>query len=256
MALTANLASVHFGDYEAKREELTRNFFEPKLEKMGLSEDQINSQNLDDLNRSLEKIDSAIAHPEGFGTPRYKIFPSITDAMVYGSGENEIQLNIIPILLERKSLILTRISTLAGEKRSEGLTGLIATVGDPELRARIEKEVSGFADQSKLLSEQGNALAQAQAEQISQRDEALSKLRAELFERKLRAWTGFFARESMATYIGALLLLILTIVQIVLIFFPGTAKNEVINNAFLIILGYFFGQSVSRSSSGGPNDPR
>jgi hypothetical protein len=92
-------------------------------------------------------------------------------------------------------------------------------------------------------------IASAIPRNIQPRDEALGKLNAELFERRLRAWTGFFARESMATYVGALLLVVLTLVQVTSMFLGNSYKSEIINNAFLLILGYFFGQSAGRTAT-------
>lgn len=54
----------------------------------------------------------------------------------------------------------------------------------------------------------------------------------------------------MATYVGAFLLVVLTFVQVVAMFSPTTHNSEIINNAFLLILGYFFGQSVGRPPVG------
>ena len=129
-------------------------------------------------------------------------------------------------LLERKALILSRIKSLVGEKRVENLKDLVATVADPSLRDKIENEMSELAKQASLLAEQEAALSQAQSEQIAKRDDALSKLRAELFERRLRAWTGFLAKESMATYIGAFLLVVVTFVQIVALFLGSNFRQR------------------------------
>jgi uncharacterized membrane protein len=48
----------------------------------------------------------------------------------------------------------------------------------------------------------------------------------------------------MATLIGAVLLVVLTVV-LVIAMFTRTTVPELISNAFLIILGYFFGQASS-----------
>jgi hypothetical protein len=60
----------------------------------------------------------------------------------------------------------------------------------------------------------------------------------------------------MATYVGAFLLIILTIVQVAAMFSETLHTSEIINNAFLLLLGYFFGQSVARTPTGqaGPKD--
>jgi hypothetical protein len=139
-----------------------------------------------------------------------------------------MEIGILPLLLERKSLILSRTKSLVGERRIESLNDLVATVADPELRAKIESELSVIAAQSRRLAEQESTVAQAQSEQIAKREEALAKAKAEadLLERRLRAWTGFFAKESMATYVGAFLLIVLTFVQVAAMFLGGAYKSK------------------------------
>jgi hypothetical protein len=191
-----------FSDLEAKRESFIRANFEPQLERLGLSVGQIEKQSLDELNQSLIKVNDAISHPDNFGTLKLK-FDARGNFLLTPSAEAHLEIGVLPLLLERKSLILSRIKSLVGERRIESLNDLVATVADSELRSKIENELSLIAEQSRSLADQESAVAQAQAEQIAKRDEALAKLRAELFERRLRAWTGFLARESMATYVGA-----------------------------------------------------
>jgi uncharacterized membrane protein YoaK (UPF0700 family) len=71
---------------------------------------------------------------------------------------------------------------------------------------------------------------------------------AEINERRYRIIKSFLARESVATIIGAILLFCLTIVLIVAAFMH-TALPEIINNAFLLILGYFFGRETNRANN-------
>jgi hypothetical protein len=236
-----------FENIEARRDEIVRTSFEPQLERLGLSVEQIETQNLDELNESLAKVNDAISHPENFGTLKL-MFTGQASVILTARQEAHIEIGILPLLLERKSLILNRIKSLVGERRITSLHDLVTTVPDPELRAKIESELSLIAEQSRRLAEQESAVAQSQAEQITKRDEAVATLRAELFERRLRAWTGFFARESMATYVGAFLLIVLTFVQVAAMFLGATYKSEIISNAFLLLLGYFFGQSVARTA--------
>lgn len=87
--------------------------------------------------------------------------------------EAHMEVNIVPLLLERKSLILARIRSLIGDKRVESLTDLVGTVADPDLRAKIEHEVSVLAEHSKRLAEQESTVAQAQSEQIAKRTRQL-----------------------------------------------------------------------------------
>jgi len=246
--MSAGAPASSFSDFEARREEIVRQNFEPQLARLGLSVEQIERQGLDELNQSLIKVNDAISHPDSFGTLKLMFSADAGVLMTTARQEAHMEIGILPLLLERKSLILSRIKNLVGEQRIESLKDLVGTVADPQLRDKIESELSVLAEQSRRLAEQESAVAQAQAAQIASRDEALAKLRAELFERRLRAWTGFFAKESMATYVGAFLLIVLTFVQVVAMFLGASYKSEIISNAFLLLLGYFFGQSVARAA--------
>jgi hypothetical protein len=234
-----------FSDFEAKRDEFVRRYFEPQLARLGLSVEQIEGQDLDQLNESLIRVDDAIANPESFGTLKLRVLADANILLATAQQEAHMEIGILPLLFERKSLMLSRIKKLVGERKIDSLKDLVATVADPQLRTRIESEVSTLAEQSRQLAEQESAVAHAQAEQIAKRDKVLAKLRAELFERRLRAWTGFFAKESMATYVGAFLLIVLTFVQVAAMFAGSAYKSEIVNNAFLLLMGYFFGQSVA-----------
>jgi hypothetical protein len=52
----------------------------------------------------------------------------------------------------------------------------------------------------------------------------------------------------MATYVGAFLLIVLTFAEIVAMFLGETYKSEIVTNAFLLVLGYFFGQTGTRAA--------
>ena len=62
-------------------------------------------------------------------------------------------------------------------------------------------------------------------------------------------WRSFLERESVATIVGAILLVTLT-VTLVTAMFIGTAASDVVSSSFLLILGYFFGQTASRGTIG------
>src|SRR6516162_1331393 len=185
-------ASDVFSDSEAKREAIVHAHFEPQLAQLGLSEDQIEKQDLDELHQSLAKVNDAISHAESFGTLKFKLTANAGLVLTAARQDAHIESTILPLLLERKSLILKRIKSLVGEQKVTTLNDLVASVADPELRAKIETELSAVAEQSRRLAEQESAVAKTQSEEISKRDQALATLRIELFERRLRALTGFF----------------------------------------------------------------
>ena len=70
----------------------------------------------------------------------------------------------------------------------------------------------------------------------------------ELWERRSKVLRSFLERESAATIIGAILLIVITLAHIASLAF-GLSIPETLNSAFLLILGYFFGQSSNQNSS-------
>ena len=69
---------------------------------------------------------------------------------------------------------------------------------------------------------------------------------ADARERRFQAWRAFLERESIAAIVGAFLLVVLAGALIVAMF-ANVPIADIISNAFLLILGYFFGQSVSQA---------
>jgi hypothetical protein len=232
-------------DVEGQGEELIREYFDRKLRPLGLAEDQIEAQSPDELHKSLAEVDNAISRPELFGKLKLQISPSGELIAVTKRKDAHIEIGILPLLLERKSLILSRTRTLIGKQKVSKLKELLGSIADPQLRANLESEVSSFEDQSANLTEQENKVSRAQAEQ------ALAKRSVKLLERKLRAWTDFFNKESVAIYVGAFLVVILTFVQVAAMF--ANYHSETINSAFLLLLGYFFSQGVALATSGQRN---
>ncbi len=189
-------------DLEVAKADERAKRLEVELAKLGLNQQAIDYYDLDQLKAALERINNAIAHPEQFGA---------------------LMSEIKPLLTQRKGLISNRIRNLEGDKQIEGLKGLVASVTDPALRSNIERELEELRQHSRQAADRDRDIAREQAEQIAARDATVARLRTEILERRLRAWTGFFARESMATYVGALLLILLTFVLIGIVFLPNPA---------------------------------
>jgi uncharacterized membrane protein len=70
----------------------------------------------------------------------------------------------------------------------------------------------------------------------------------ELKERKSAIYRSWLERESVASIVGAFLLLMLGI-SLVVAMFVGTAATEIVTSSFLLVLGYFFGQATDRQRS-------
>ena len=70
------------------------------------------------------------------------------------------------------------------------------------------------------------------------------RLAVELKERKSAIYRSWLERESVASIIGALLLLSLG-TALIISMFTHTIAPEIVTSSFLLILGYFFGQAGS-----------
>jgi Fe2+ transport system protein B len=222
-----------------------RQQFESQLIKLELSKEQIERQNVPELERSLQTINDALQHPESFGVIKLKMVADLGLVVVKAGTEAHYEIGIVPLLLERKKLVLDRIQQLKGELNIENLKVSIQNVPEDSVRENLEKQLDDLKAEAARLNQQTKEVEQARMQEQLNSQEKLRRLEQEMSERKAKTWQSFFRRELMATIVGSVLLLILATTQLIAMF-RQIQTTEIINNAFLIILGYFFGQTVSR----------
>ena len=150
------------------------------------------------------------------------------------------------VLLERKRLILDRIRTLSANEKIETIQDLINRVDDDEVKKNLEKEVNDLKIEAQQLREQSKEVEKEQNQERVKTQAELTRLSIEVFERRTKVWFSLLERESAATIIGGFLLFVIIVAQVGAIFWTKSPLPEIMNNAFLIILGYFFGQSTSQ----------
>jgi predicted nucleotide-binding protein len=92
--------------------EQVNKIFEERLQALGLSAAQIQEQSLVELRDSLEQIDAAIAKPESFGVFNVKMTANSGALITSASAESHVTYGILPLLLSRKRLIVSRIREL------------------------------------------------------------------------------------------------------------------------------------------------
>lgn len=114
-----------------------------------------------------------------------------------------------------------------------------ARVADPGIRQELSDLVSEFAKQQQELA----------AQLHRQMDDDSQELRRiEIQERKWNMRKALFIdREPAAVLVGGFLLIVVTGALIVGMF-SHTTPPEILANAFLLILGFFFGQSSAREN--------
>lgn len=222
-------------------EEQVESYFESQLRDLGLSKDQIETQSLDELQQSLEKVNEALKHPESFGTLR---FPEVLVLVTSSGSDAHFERGILQLLLSCKKLILERIRTLSTNEKIESIQDLLNQVGDEDLKVRLNQEVTDLRSEAQRLREQSKEVDQEESQEAIKTQTELERLKIELFERRTKVWFSLLERESAATIIGGILLLVITVAHVTAIFSKFSIP-EILNNAFLIILGYFFGQSTN-----------
>lgn len=254
--------------------EAAETIYEPRLIDRGLGKNQIQHQSLPELEQSLERVDEAISQKETFEAVRLKL--TADGGVVISSTDDGFQTNIGPTLLSRKALILKRIRQLKAIEEVGTLRNLVASteqvgtlrtlietnVSDPERTKILEKidsaekdaiefrrkerQVEGATRQERLKEEAEIRRIEAEGTLFVKRTEAEGKR----FRERAEVLQSFLARESIASVVGSVLLLVFAIVLVVAMF-KGTQVTEIVSNAFLVLLGYFFGQTVARKAGGG-----
>ena len=149
-------------------------------------------------------------------------------------------------ILHLQQLLLERISLLKSEASTENIADIkqsITTVQDEharkELLARIEKL-------EKIAAEKWEVDEQLlQIEQERQRMEIALEAEERRTSTRLKYIERLLERESVASVIGSILLLVL-VSSLIIGVFVGKVSVDIIEKGFLVILGYFFGQSVSK----------
>jgi VIT1/CCC1 family predicted Fe2+/Mn2+ transporter len=139
------------------------------------------------------------------------------------------------------------MAKLGAEQGVQDLRALAAQTAGP-VRDELQIKIDALEVQVKHWREQAEALDTAQRRAESERQTEIIKI--ELAERRSRLWRSFLERQSVATMLGALLL-ILMFLFIAIAAGSGAKVPELVSNAFLVILGYFFGQGGSSSSRNG-----
>jgi hypothetical protein len=229
--------------------EVVRNYFEQELSKLELAERQIETQSLEELRGSLDRVNEAVLNPDSFGKIRVKLSADGQISIVTSGSRYHQKVGALPLLLERKKQILDRMRLLSQDQTVGNLRDALKLIEDQNVREKLEEQLKALENESSSLQEETKSLQEQQEKVSRQEDIDFAKQRLELFERKSKVWRFFLERESMATIVGSFLLILLTVCLIVAMFI-GKEVSEVITNAFLLILGYFFGQTVARRKSG------
>lgn len=230
--------------FDKSLEEQVQAYFEAQLRELGLAIEQIETQSLEELRQSLETINDALKHPESFGTLRFRVSAEGTVILTSSKSEALFERGILQLLLCRKKLVLERIRALCANEKIESIQDLINQVDDENVKSKVDQEIADLKNEAQQLREQSKEVEREQIQEVIKTQTELERLKMELFERRSKVWFSLLERESASTILGGILLLVIIAAHIIAIFSKFSVP-EILNNAFLIILGYFFGQSAN-----------
>lgn len=224
--------------------------FELRLAHLKLSKEDIDNCSLEQLKTALDLINDAIGKAGDFGIIRLRLTTNGHIVVAKNSESSDYEIGITPILLERKRLIIERLISLSTELKSEVLKQVIQTIPDERKREKFEEQMRELGVESASLSKEIiEAELAMEKEQAAQKERAI-RLDMEVSSNQARIVRSFLEKESVASVVGSILLFLITLTLVVAMFL-NIQTTDVISNAFLIILGYFFGQTVSKATNQG-----
>lgn len=131
--------------YERFKEQAER-FFEAQLERLNLGVAQIQTQDIVALEDSLVRVDDALRSPDSFGVLKMSVTASGPILIVKSNTEAHLQIGVLPVLLERKTLIISRLRELRSQRPISTLKELIDSVVDSGLRERLRTELEAASN--------------------------------------------------------------------------------------------------------------
>jgi hypothetical protein len=137
--------------YHGFREEAKR-CFEVQLEPLGLSEAQIATQGIVELEDSLVRVDDALRHPESFGVLRLSVSGNTLAYIVKATTESHVEIGVVPLLLERKKQIIDRLRSLRSQRPIRTIADLIDSLADAGLREQLRTELEATRQSSHSIA--------------------------------------------------------------------------------------------------------
>lgn len=130
-----------------------------------------------------------------------------------------------------------KINVLEQNSKVESIKNLVGNLPENDLKQKLKEEISQLEAKKRELE----IIKEEEKEKLNDEIE-LGKHKTDMFVKKTDVFLKFLDRESVASIVGSLLLLTMGICLIV-IMFRHEEPLKIIESAFLLILGYFFGHS-------------
>jgi hypothetical protein len=122
----------------------------------------------------------------------------------------------------------------------------IDKIPDEEIRHRLRKTNRDIGKNCYIVSKKLATSEQKKMEYQQQIESVRLSMEVERSRSSANFLNQLIQKEVVATLIGAVLLLMLIII-FAKAMISGIPTSDILNNAFLLILGYFFGQTTSKA---------
>lgn len=219
-------------------------WFNNKLKELGLDIISISNYTLEGLQNKHQEL-KALMMDDLFIADNSLSFFKGQDFLLEDESEKDVevfQYNIIPELYDSNKFILTRIKQLEQNTKVEAIDNLVTSVEDDELRQQLQNEISDLKSKNSQYEE---LIRESEtSKEVVQNEIEIERHKTEMFEKKSNIFLKFIDKESVASVIGALLLLLMGISLIAMMFLEIN-PIQIVQSSFLLILGYFFGHSKS-----------
>lgn len=138
------------------------------------------------------------------------------------------------------NFITKRIKEIEQSQSVESIEKLVKEIKDTELKGRFETQLNELKDANKRLEAELTTLYEKRG--LVSEEIEFSRHKTEMMEKKYNIFLKFLDKESVASIVGAILLLLMGISLIIMMFYEIN-PIQIVQSAFLLILGYFFGHS-------------
>lgn len=212
-------------------------FYQSIILKKGIDLRSMFDLNLDQLQEIQVKLVDLISDRElilGYSTEflnKHEFKTEDTGRVLYGAYPMSLYLE------ELLSAVKERLLYLEQYQKVSKIRELVEKLPENEVKEKLSVEIKEFEDKKEELDHKKESDYEIFSKQIE-----LGKHRVEMFEKRTNVLLKFIDRESVASIIGSLLLLTIGVCLLVMMF-RHEEPLKIIESAFLLILGYFFGHS-------------
>jgi hypothetical protein len=151
----------------AKLNAQLREFFKGELERLGLTDDQIDQQSLKELESGLEAVNDALKTPDSFGVLRVKITTEAKLLVTSAQNDFHYEVGIMPLLLIAKRRLIEKLAVLKSAEEIRNLAELVSKVADQPAKERLHDELIQLEEKSSSWKDKYDEVQEQQTREVS-----------------------------------------------------------------------------------------